>query len=222
VEPFLSVVQEGANTRMPSPASSNVLVSSSAAETGIAQSQRGLALEVSSETANQMYTALTVRLKKTLEQIHMAMNYSEIAKLNTYVDNIQDQEKHRIKETHESMANNLMLTQQMYLMQTRETDRLSSRIRALLLSMLAVALIFALLPFSGTGLGVGAIVLVVVVYCVCLLLYFRSVKLRRFDDWSKRYWRNDINPADTVTSAVDVDGEQGECPSANGAADLIA
>ena len=48
-----------------------------------------------------------------------------------------------------------------------------------------------------------------------LLLYFRSVKLRRYDDWSKRYWRNDINPADSVTTDVDVDGEKGDCVDAN-------
>jgi hypothetical protein len=173
------------------------------------------ALQLSGGTGDEMYKSLKSFLEKTLEQIHMAMNYSEISKLNSYVDNIQHQEKQRIQETHESMANNLMLTQQMYLMQTRETDRLSSRVRVLLLSMLAVSLVFALFPYSGTGLGVAGIVLIVVVYCVSLLLYFRSVKLRRYDDWSKRYWRNDINPADSVTTDVDVDGEKGDCVDAN-------
>lgn len=164
-----------------------------------------------SNTGESMLNNLIDMVKTSLEKIHMAMNYSEISKLNTYVDNIQTQEKARINETHESMANNLMLTQQMYLMQTRETDRLSSRIRVLLLSMLAVSVVFALMPFSGTALGVAAIVVAVIVYCACLLLYFRSVKLRRYDDWSKRYWRSDINPADSVTTSVDVDGEKGDC-----------
>ncbi len=184
------------------------------ADSTVAPAQRSSVLDAGRPNApDLLYTHVENMLTKTLEQIHMAMNYSEISKLNTYVDNIQDQEKHRIQETHESMANNLMLTQQMYLMQTRETDRLSSRIRALLLSMLAVCLVFALLPYSGRALGVAAIVVIVIVYCVSLLLYFRSVKLRRYDDWSKRYWRNDINPADSVTLAVDVDGDQGACPA---------
>lgn len=183
----------------------------SAADANVTQNQVQVALSLATASGDPMLKNVMNMLKKTLEKIHIAMNYTEISKLNTYVDNIQSQEKDRIKETHESMANNLMLTQQMYLMQTRETDRLSSRIRVLLLSMLAVSIVFALMPFSGTGLGVAAIVIVVVVYCVCLLLYFRSVKLRRYDDWSKRYWRNDINPAESITTAVEVDGDIGEC-----------
>jgi hypothetical protein len=183
-----------------------------AAEATVQPSSLGAALAQKSSTASPDFlNYLRDMLAKTLDKIHMAMNYTEISKLNSYVDNIQTQEKVRIKETHESMANNLMLTQQMYMMQTRETDRLSSRIRVLLLSMLAVAVQFALVPFSGSGLGVAAIVVVVIVYCVGLLLYIRSARLRRYDDWSKRYWRNDINPADTVTTDVDVDGDKGEC-----------
>lgn len=184
-------------------------VASAANKPEISDGNTAQVLSVDSGTSlQQLRDLLATMIKEALKHIHLAMNYSEISKLNSYVENIQNQEKSRILETHESMANNLMLTQQMYLMQTRETDRLSSRVRVILFTMLAVSVVFAILPYAQTGLGVFLLVVVVLVYLVSIILYVRSSSLRRYDDWNKIYWGNDIKPADSVVTNID-DGDDG-------------
>jgi len=169
------------------------------------------ALAASGTGAEAMNRAAIAVVEDTLTKAHRAMNYTEISKLNSYVDNIQKQEMHRIKETHESMANNLLLTQRMYLMQNREADKLTSHIRVMLYTMLTMCFAFAIYPYTGSIPGVIALTLLGIVYLWGIMTYFRNARLRRYDDWSKIYWNSDIDAASMATPADDADAEAGEC-----------
>jgi hypothetical protein len=56
-----------------------------------------------------------------------------------------------------------------------------------------------------------AIAVIACVYSGGLLIYFRNARMRRYDDWSKLYWRSDINDAGMVSRAEDAEGDFGEC-----------
>lgn len=175
------------------------------------QSIQAALASVAQNGSEGMDDAAVAVIEDVLAKAHQAMNYTEISKLNGYVDSIQTQEMRRINETHESMANNLLLTQRMYLMQNRETDRLSARIRLLLYTMLTICAVFALMPFAGSPAGMVLMGLILVVYLAGVLIHYRNSRLRRYDDWNKLYWRSDINAASMVTPADDADPDAGEC-----------
>lgn len=157
---------------------------------------------------------LAAKIEDALIKIHRAMNYTEIEKLNIYVQDIQDQEKRRIHDTHETMANSLMVTQRLYLMNNREVDKLTSRIRVMLYTILVVCVAFALMPFSSSAPGMTLLIVIGLVYVIGILVYIRASGVRRYDDWNKIYWNTDVDPADAAESAVVKDEDApdvGEC-----------
>ncbi len=178
------------------------------------------ALTAGGNDSDSMLANVISVIEDSLARIHRAMNYTEISKLNSYVDNIQMQEMQRIEETHESMANNLLLTQRMYLMHNRDSDKLASHIRALMYTQLTICLVFAIFPYSTTAPGIVALAVVTIVYMFGVLLYLRNARLRRYDDWNKLYWRSDIDASSLAVHAEDDDATG--CAADGGLFDNVA
>lgn len=143
--------------------------------------------EQHSTTTTTNLPELGLVVEQALVTANLAMNYIEIKKLNSYVEGMQRQEAERLAKTKDTMADSLMVTQRMFLMQTRERDRLASRTRLLMYTMVALCLFFALLPPFPAGSAVVALG-----YLACLILYFRNSNMRRYDDWDKLYWSRDF------------------------------
>jgi hypothetical protein len=165
-----------------------------------------------------MTSSLAAMIEDALIKVHRAMNYTEIEKLNMYVKDVQDQEKRRIHDTHETMANSLMVTQRLYLMNNREVDKLTSRIRVMLYTILTVCIIFAIMPYSSSAPGMTLMIVIGLSYLIGILIYIRGSGVRRYDDWNKIYWNTDVDPAAAAESAIvedEDDADAGECTGTN-------
>ena len=84
---------------------------------------------------------MNLALQDWLAITHHIMDYKYIGDLNTYVRDVQEDEKKRLGQQRDAIHNDIMITKRMYLMRQRNTDMLYSRVRILLHIMLFVSMV---------------------------------------------------------------------------------
>jgi hypothetical protein len=161
-----------------------------------------------------MITALETWLAIT----HNVMDYKYIGDLNTYVRDVQEDEKKRLGKQRDTIHNDIMITKRMYLMRQRNTDMLYSRVRVILHCMLFVSIV-ALAYMNRAILGAAAIpviVLMALAFSIYIIMYIKVSSSRRYDDWNKLYWNSgndsvseDGGDADLLAAAQCSEGSVG-------------
>nr|WRJ69484.1 hypothetical protein TetV2_00035 [Oceanusvirus sp.] len=121
---------------------------------------------------------------------HHIMDYKYIGDLNTYVRDVQEDEKKRLGQQRDSIHNDIMITKRMYLMRQRNAEMLYSRVRILLHIMLFVSLVAV--TYMNRGIfGYAALPLLAIMsfaFAIYVIMYIKVSGSRRYDDWNKMYW----------------------------------
>lgn len=146
---------------------------------------------------------LIITIEDWMRVTHHIMDYQYVFDMNSYVKNVQDDESERLNRQLDSVSNEVMVKKQMYMMRQRDTDKLRSRIRLLLHSMLFISF-FAFLYANHAWFGAVGWALMSVaslVFAIYLILYIKLSSSRRYDDWDILYFNEEgkINAASTPT-----------------------
>ena len=160
--------------------------------------------------------AMEAALEDWMRITHHVMDYQYVHDMNSYVKAVQEDERTRLDRQFNTITNDVMIKKHMYMMRQRDSDKLRSRVRLLMHTMLFVSA-FAFLYASRAFFGAfGWIVMGVISFAfgIYVIMFIKINSTRRYDDWGKHYW-NDGRDVEAEGGAEDL-SDNAKCEQSGG------
>jgi hypothetical protein len=129
-----------------------------------------------------------------------------IRDVNAQLQMVYDRDAGTVDDYVARTSRSVMVNKRMYMMQKREGDKIRDVCRLILRLTAGLCVAGVVSPYATSGPGAFLIISVAAAMIAYVVLFVRSASLRRYDDWSKMYWTEEIEPND------DDDEEDGEDP----------
>lgn len=158
---------------------------------------------VDAGTTSSRNDALNTAMQDWITVTHHVMDYKYINDVNNYVLNVQNEENKRLTGEKDGMHNDIMITKRMFLMRKANSEKLYSRVRMVLHTMLFVSLmafIYMNQVLIGGGLAMFLMAVIAFAFAIYVIMYIKTSSSKRYDDWSKFYWN----------SGDDIETEEGD------------
>lgn len=120
-------------------------------------------------------------------------NYNEIYNLNSYVYNINVQEKTRLAKTNDTLKSSITKARQDYMLADRQIQSGSFKANAICMSIVTMCSMFLLVGLNMLGklpsfLLYLLISVILVIYLIVILLSMMNNRERRNVNWNQFYW----------------------------------
>ena len=209
--------REGFSAEQASHLTLDAVKGSNTGDRSVALKLEGLLTDNSaSSLQNHQAAALTAALEDWMRITHHVMDYQYVHDMNSYVKSVQEDERTRLDRQFNSITNDVMVKKNMYMMTQREADKMRSRTRVVLHTMLFVscfAFLYANRGFFGTF---GWVVMAAASFAfgVYVIMFVKTNGSRRYDDWDKMYF-NDGKDIEAEGAGEDLAAPQ-QCEQSGG------
>jgi hypothetical protein len=119
-----------------------------------------------------------------------------IRDVNSQLRVVYDRDAGTVDDYVARTSRSVMVNKRMYMMQKREGDKIRDICRMVLRLTAGLSLAAVASPYASSGPGAFLLISIAAAMIAYIVLFIRSASLRRYDDWTKMYWSEEIEPDD--------------------------
>jgi len=148
-------------------------------------------------------TAGTVTDDHIKKFIEIVLSFAAVVSSERYIRDVNsqlrvvyDRDAGTVDDYVARTSRSVMVNKRMYMMQKREGDKIRDICRLVLRLTAGLSLAAVASPYASSGPGAFLLISIAAAMIAYIVLFIRSASLRRYDDWTKMYWSEEIEPDD--------------------------